>query len=261
MGEIVNDYRDSMQQFLDGLCSAYGRDLLVQYTDADRRHDLRSPETQLPAHVGRCPDLEVLDYIDAVFQISASVIEQQGGADPVQEPHRLGGEINKIFNEEGVGYSWTEGRIVRFDAEITHAEAVVPALAALSTGRFGAAEGEFEDAFAAFGRGAYRDALTNANAALESVLKVLTGKRSGTAGDLIREARQQRLLPKPFGASVENLEKLMHGIPATRSQEGSSHGLGDRPGLADERLARLVLTTTAAVITFLVDEIHSAAPP
>lgn len=198
-----------------------------------------------------CPDLEVLDYIDAVFQISASIIEQQGGADPVEEPHRLGGEVNKIFEEEGVGYRRTDGRLVRFDAEITHTEAVVPALAALATGRFGAAEAEFEEAVADFGRGAYRDALTNANAALESVLKVLTGKSSGTAGALMRVARQQGLLPKPLGASVENLEKLMHGIPAIRAQEGSSHGLGDRAGLADERLARLVLTMTAAVITFL----------
>jgi hypothetical protein len=60
------------------------------------------------------------------------------------------------------------------------------------------------------------------------VLKVLTGKTSGTAGDLIKEARRQGLIPKPLGAAVENLEKLMHGIPAIRGQEGSSHGLGDR---------------------------------
>jgi hypothetical protein len=46
----------------------------------------------------------------------------------------------------------------------------------------------------------------------------------------------------------------MHGIPAIRGQEGSSHGLGDRTGLADERLARLVLTMTAAVVVFLADD-------
>ena len=43
----------------------------------------------------------------------------------------------------------------------------------------------------------------------------------------------------------------MHGIPAIRGQEGSSHGRGDRPTAANERLAQLVLTMTAAVITFL----------
>jgi hypothetical protein len=44
----------------------------------------------------------------------------------------------------------------------------------------------------------------------------------------------------------------MHGIPAIRGQEGSSHGLGERPAAADEQLAQLVLTVTAAVITFMV---------
>jgi hypothetical protein len=211
MGDVVNAEGDSMQRLLDELCSAYGRELLVQYTEAHRRHDLRSADRQLPDHVDICPDLEVMDYIDAVFQISASIIEQQGGADPVEEPHRLGREINKIVEEEGVGYRWTDGRLVRFDAEITHTQAVVPALAALANERFGAAGAEFDEAVGDFGRGAYRDALTNANAALESVLKVLTGNTSGTAGDLIREARRQELLPKPLGASVQNLEKLMHG--------------------------------------------------
>jgi hypothetical protein len=254
MGDVVNAEHDSIKRLLEELCSAYGRGLLVQYTDADRRHDLRSPDQQLPDHVDVCPDLEVLDYVDAVFQISASIIEQQGGGDPVEEPRRLGAEINKIFEEEGVGYRWTDGRLVRFDAEITHTEAVVPAIAVLANERFGAAGAEFDEAVADFARGAYRDALTNANAALESVLKVLTGKTSGTAGDLIGEARRQGLIPKPLGASVENLEKLMHGIPAIRAQEGSSHGLGDRTGLADERLARLILTMTAAVIVFLADD-------
>lgn len=254
MGDVVNAEGDSMQRLLDELCSAYGRELLVQYTDADRRPDLRSPDRQLQAHVDMCSDLEVLDYIDAVFQISASIIEQNSGADPVEEPHRLGSEINKIFEEEGVGYRRTDDRLVRFDAEITHTQAVVPAIAALADERFGAAGAEFDEAVGDFARGAYRDALTNANAALESVLKVLTGKTSGTAGDLIREARRQGLLPKPLGASVENLEKLMHAIPAIRGQEGSSHGLGDRTGLADERLARLVVTMTAAVVVFLAGD-------
>lgn len=99
MGDVVNDEDDSMRRLLDELCSAYGRELLVQYTDADRRHDLRSPNRQLPDHVDMCPDLGVLDYIDAVFQISASIIEERGGADPVEEPGRLAREINKIFEE------------------------------------------------------------------------------------------------------------------------------------------------------------------
>jgi AbiJ N-terminal domain 4 len=192
VGDTVNDPRDTLNELYQDLLSAYGRAMLVDFTDADRRYELRSIERQLPAHLVHCPDIEVLDYIDAVFQKSAQIIERAGGADPVEEPHRLGAEINRIFEEEGVGYRWTDGRIVRFDGEVTHTEAMVPAIVALATGDFGAAASEFDEAVADFGRGAWRDTITDANAALESVLKIRTGKE-GTAGDLIKETLKQRL--------------------------------------------------------------------
>ena len=253
MGEVINDAELSLERLYDELCSAYGRELLVAYTDAAQRPDLRSAEQQLPHHLEICPDLEVMDYIDAVFQASASIVEETGAREADEEPRWLGERINKIFEEEGVGYRWVDGRLVRFDSQIVHAEAMLPALAALSTGRFGEARNEFEEAVADFGRGSYRDTLTNANAALESVLQVLTQKK-GNAGQLIAEARRQGLIPKYLGASVENFEKLMHGLPAARGQQGSSHGLGTDPVEADERLARLVLTIAAALITFLADD-------
>jgi hypothetical protein len=184
MGEVVNDAEDSMEFLYQELCSAYGRNPLIAFTDAARRPDIRAAPQQLSAHVAHCPDLEVMDYIDAVFQHSAWIIERSGAADPLEEPQRLGARVNRIFKEEGIGYRWTEGRLVRFDGEIVHTEAIVPALAALATGRFGAAHAEFEEAAADFGRGAWRDTITNANAALESVLKIVTAKE-GTAGDLI----------------------------------------------------------------------------
>lgn len=253
MGEVVNDVRLSMERLYHALCSAYGREMLVAYTDAAQRPDLRAADQQLPHHLEICPDLEVMDYIDAVFQLSASIVEESGASDPDEEAPWLGAGINAIFEEEGVGYRWIDGRLVRFDEQIVHAQAMLPALSALSTGRFGHAQSEFDEAVADFGRGAYRDTLTNANAAVESVLQVLTGKK-GTAGELIAEARRQGLIPKYLGASVDNFEKLMHGLPATRSQQGSSHGLGTGPLEADERLARLVLTIAAALITFLADD-------
>jgi hypothetical protein len=91
------------------------------------------------------------------------------------------------------------------------------------------------------------------NAALESVLKIRTGKE-GAAGDLIKEALKQGLIPNYLAAGADALAKIMHAVNAARSQQGSAHGLGGRPPEADERLARFVLTTTAALITLLADD-------
>jgi hypothetical protein len=79
-----------------------------------------------------------------VFQVSSYLIEWYGGAHPAEEPQRLAARINQIFEEEGIGYRWIDGRLVRFDGEVTHELAVVPALTALATGRFGAAQAEFD---------------------------------------------------------------------------------------------------------------------
>jgi hypothetical protein len=240
-----------MESLDHDLRSAYGRMHLV-YPEKDSPTGLRTSKGQLRAHTATCYDTELMDYIDAVFQKSAEIIERSTEGEGGQEAQRLASEINRIFEEEGVGYRWVGGRLVRFDGEITHTEATLPALNALAAGRFGAAEGEFDAAVAAYGRGAWRDTLTHANAALESVLKIATGKR-GTAGPLIAEAKKKGLIPDYLEASAESLAEMAHAVPAARGQQGSSHGLGDKPPKADERLARLVLTTTAAWITFLAD--------
>jgi hypothetical protein len=64
MGETVNDLRDTLNELYQDLLSAYGRAMLIDFADAERRSDLRSYEQQLPAHLAHCPDTEVLGYID-----------------------------------------------------------------------------------------------------------------------------------------------------------------------------------------------------
>ncbi|MCW3101540.1 MAG: hypothetical protein JWL77_7158, partial [Chthonomonadaceae bacterium] len=256
MGDWANDPRLTMERIHADLRSAYGRDPLVDsqaFAGPTLSSGWNLAHRQIPAHLRTCPDVEVIDYIDAVFQVTADIVQRDGGADPVRQPRELGAKLNRIFEEEGVGYRLTDGRLTRFDDEITYTEAMTPALAALATGRFGAAHGEFVEAIAAFGRGAWRDTLTHANAALESVLQVITGEK-GTAGELIAKLRRDGTIPAYLGGGVEHIAKLMSLVPAARGQQGSAHGLGERPVEADERLARLVLTTAAASVTFLADD-------
>jgi hypothetical protein len=247
-GDVFNGTDYTFRKLYIDLCEAYGRVSLVSESVTT------SPGVQIKTHLSCCPDTEVMDLIDAVFQESTFFIEQAGGADPIEEPERLAEEINRVFAEEGVGYRRVEGRLVRLDDEVTHHEAIVPALRALATGRYGHASAEFSDAVADFSRGKWRATLTHANAAFESVLKVLTGQKNGNAGDLIKAAKKQGLIPTYLGASVDNLVALVHGLPAARGQQSSAHGLGHASGEADEHLARLVLTMAAAFIVFLAAE-------
>lgn len=230
----------------DDLRKEYGRATLISPRWA------ATPELQLSGHLRTCPDTEVLDLIDAVFQESEYFMALQGHYDLVAtESHRLAEEMNRVFAEEAVGYRRVGDRLIRYDGEVTHQQAVVPALQALANGNYGAAEDEFGEAVSDFSRGRWRSSLTHANAAFESVLKVLTGESKGTAGDLIRVAKNKGLIPGYLGASSDTLAGMMHGLPAARAQQGSAHGLGPKPVEADERLARLVLVMAAAFIVFL----------
>jgi hypothetical protein len=256
MGEIVDDFRDTSRSLYEELCAAYGREELgaLRGNGPASSRDIEA-DRRLERHVAHAPDIEVLDYIDAVIQFARELMGGYGDPSPGGEDYRPLDDLNEIFREEGVGYRWTEARLVRFDGEVPHTEAVVPALAALASGEFGAAKDEFDEAVAAFARGAWRDTITHGNAALESVLKVTTGKE-GTAGELIRAALQQGLIPNYLGGSADAIAKIMHGVNASRSQQGSAHGLGERESEADERLARFVLTTTASLIALLAGPIH-----
>lgn len=254
VGDVVHDFSDTSRELYEGLSAAYGREQLGPLTRSGPARSGHRPDRRLARHVAQCPDVEVIDFIDATVQLAQQLGLRSDDPDPFErmQPSPID-ELNMIFEEEGVGYRWAAGQIVRFDGEVTPREAIMPAIAALARGHFGAAESEFSEAAASFARGAWRDTTTHANAALESVLKIKTG-REGTAGELINEALKQGLIPNYLGRTADAIAKIVHGVNATRSQQGSVHGLGDREPEADERLARLALTMTEALIEFLADD-------
>jgi hypothetical protein len=243
MGEAVNPFEDSVAALYGVLVQEYGREKLYTPPGPASLSGM-TPSRQLSGHLKVCPDIEVMDFIDLIFQVSPAIDRGR------HDGESLATGINKIFRDEGVGYEVVDEQVVRTDGDITHGEAVVPAIRALASGRFGAAEEEFAKAVGYFATGDYRNTVIYANASFESVLKAVTGT-NGVAGDLIREARKQGLLPGHVGGTaVEGLEKVFHAIPAVRNQDGG-HGLGLDGAGADERVARFVLTTTAGAIVLL----------
>ena len=253
-----DDSANQVDLALNSLCQqladAYGRPLLVPLDEMN--HKVRSSahmeaQRQIPEHLARCTDHEALDFIDGVFQVLAQTSEGFAGVDYEVMEHAAAG-LNSILDEEGIGYRFTEGELIRFDDPVTHKEAVQPAMELLAGGQFGHANAEFRRALECYRSGNWRDAITNANAALESVLKVVTVKPKLTAGPLIAEAKRQGVIPGYMQTAADNLEKLMNVVPAVRSQEGA-HGLGEREQNDEEikHLARLIVPTAAAFIAYI----------
>jgi hypothetical protein len=254
-GEVVNPREETLEALFIDLAEAYGRELLVPPAEMKSpvasTADVEAPR-QLRYHVARCSDFEVLDFIDATVQKVVELLTATVVVGDIQEDiNRITQRFNDICGEEGIGYRWSKGELIRFDSAAIHELAVEPAMVLLAEQKYANADAEFRRALECYRSGHWRDAITNANAAFESVLKIATGRSSGTAGSLIADTRQQGLIPAYGEAAAENLEKLMNLVPAIRGQQGSSHGLGDRAMEADEHLAQLVVAAAAAFMVFV----------
>lgn len=86
-------------------------------------------------------------------------------------------EVNARFRENGVGYEYANGDIVRVDSQFLHAEAVKPTLELLQEPQYKGAESEFLNAHEHYRHGRFKEALNESLKSLESVMKSICAKR------------------------------------------------------------------------------------
>jgi AbiJ N-terminal domain 4 len=211
----IGSHSDPTRVMINLLCmelaDAYGRSALVDPRDmrgvANTQAALDA-ERQLPAHLERCTDFEVLDLIDATMQKLRERLTYEAGWQGQQLREQIAVQLNTICEEEGIGYRLVDEELIRFDDGVAHELAIEPALQLLAARNFRNADGEFRRSLECYRAGHWRDAITNANAAFESVLKIATGQSKGTAGQLIATARSQGLIPGYMVGAAESLQRL-----------------------------------------------------
>lgn len=172
-------------------------------------------------------------------------------------------ELNERFKRACVGYRYEDGRIIRIDDELIHAEVVKPALRVLNQPGFEGPRDEYLSAHSHYRAGEMKDAITDANNAFESTLKAICDQRrwdfprGATASNLVKIVRDRGLLPDHMGKSFEQLAAtLKSGLPSVRNEEGA-HGQGSTPTKTQGFVASYALHLAAAKILFLT-EAHMA---
>jgi Domain of unknown function (DUF7014)/AbiJ N-terminal domain 4 len=204
----------------------------------------------------------VLDAIELTFQIIEGYCGRDNYlynrknrkiADGVVE------ELNIRFREHGVGYQFTEGKLLRVDSQLVHTEAVIPALVVLRGKHFAGAQEEFLSAFEHYRHGKKEEALIDACKSFESTMKAICDKRGwaydknkATATDLVNICLSQNLIPAFWQGHFAALRTVLQsGIPTARNrQAGHGSGTQARPEPPDE-LVGYVLQMTASTILFL----------
>src|SRR5262249_32516738 len=111
-------------------------------------------------------------------------------------------ELNHRFRENGVGFKYEGGHIVRIDSEFIHEEVVKPALLLLHDRRFAGAQAEFLNAHKHYRHDRPKETLAECLKAFESVMKVICDTRgwnydpkSSTSSALLQACFDNGLIP------------------------------------------------------------------
>lgn len=173
-------------------------------------------------------------------------------------------DLNHRFRINGCGYEYANGKIVRVDSQLAHAEIIRPALALIAAPEFKGANGEFMAAHEHFRHGRIEAAVAEACKAFESTMKAIADQRRwtydarATAQPLIRLMVDQGLVPSYSQEQLENVAKCLLGV-ATIRNKNSGHGAGSQPRDVPGHYAAYALHLAAANIVFLI-ECHHAMP-
>lgn len=251
-----------LQQMRDKIIQRYGTFCCSEY-DA-----LKVSDDPVIEHLFTCSDEQVMDFLQMCFE----TLWHLGGQHTVEA-------LNQVLEEENIGYELTPyseietagaeifGRysasaktvrpqlpkIIRKDERVLHAETVKPCLRALSDERFAAANEELFNAFAEYKQGKYGDAVTDAGAAFESVLKTICTHK-GWAFDTNKDTCSKLLdICRAQGLFHPFYKQILEGTATIRNKISDAHGKGPRSDFpATKNLADHMLYTVCNNINLLV---------
>jgi hypothetical protein len=172
-------------------------------------------------------------------------------------------DLNYRFRENGVGFQFEDGKIIRVDSQLLHVEVVKPALLLLSTKGFEGPNAEFLAAHEHFRHNRIEPAITEACKAFESTMKVICDSRrwtydksKATASTLIKVLIDNGLVPSYSEEQLRAVEKCLLGIATVRNKN-AGHGAGAKPRDVPQYYVSYALHLAASNIVFLV-ECHKA---
>jgi hypothetical protein len=241
----------------------YGR---ANLTDQRQRNEAED----VMAFTNQCTAEQLFDFIEASFKLDVS-------SRLFGEENQFVDALNDIFRRDAAPFQVLPGvirqesgprytsiirvafpRVLRVDEEVAHAEAVLPALSALSDPVYAGADDEFRRALQDYRAGDYTDCLGKCGSAFESVLKVLCMKNGitiqpgkDTAGNLIPPVLAKSTL------DAGTFQEPLMLVARMRNRLSSSHGGGSEVRTVEQHVAQYALTATAAAIVLLVQDMGS----
>lgn len=247
----------------------YGRSKLSNTPAPDQLADLL-------AFLERCSAGQFFDFLEVSFTVDSTRFV-------MHDENQVVDAVNELFRVESAPYQLTRlvrvqeqptadveefsyggvhirtvayPKVIRVEEDVTHSEAIEPALAILSAPHFEVANLELRDALDEYRRGHYKDCLTKCCSSFESVLKVLCTRNALAVSQADTVAP---LLEKVIAKSELDtfFQQPLVLIATMRNRLSSSHGGGSDARVARRHVAQYAITITAAAIVLLVHELDT----
>ena len=168
-------------------------------------------------------------------------------------------ELNHRFKENGVGYNFVSGQIIRIDSTITHENIIKPVLALLWNSKFHGANKEYLSALSHYKDGNNEESINECLKSLESTIKIICHEKgwsfpdNATANKLINTCYENHLIPTYLQNQFTSLRSLLEsGVPTIRNK-AAGHGKGIENKIADDELTRYALNLAGSSIIFLIE--------
>ena len=214
-----------------------------------------------------CSTEELLDLIEISFKVTDFVgmpsIKNSNNefVDAINDllridhlPYQLVPMVYKYDHQSG----WSVDNIaeypkaILYEEELTHTEAVLPALSALSDPRFASANSEFREAHNDYRDGRYGDCIRNCGNSLESTIKAIHKRNNWSVDEKAPISKLvESLLARPNTPQWSKQPILFIGME--RNDKGTVHGAGNKPKNPDRGMTRYILTATATIISAIVE--------
>lgn len=174
---------------------------------------------------------------------------------PVEEAIQ---DLNTRFLENGIGYEFRDGEIIRIDNKLLHQDIVIPALHFLSAPEFKNANEEYLSAHEHFRHKRTKECLVDCLKAMESTIKIICDlngwpyKQTDNISRLISTIIEHKLIPDYLLQHFSSLRSTLEsGVPTIRNKMGG-HGAGTQALEVPMHYASYMLYLTGASINFLV---------
>ena len=204
---------------------------------------------------------KVIDVIELSFQYIDREVRNNPNRFTFRKvsPDEAINELNDRFQEQGVGYQYESGQIIKMDSQVTHSEVVKPALGFLSDPIYEGANDEFLSAHEHYRKRRYKECLNDCLKAFESCLKTICKKRrwhydseKDTANNLIQVVLSNGLIPVFMESHFSGLKGALESGLSTLRNRRAGHGQGPEKIVVPEYVAAYALHLTASNILLLV---------